>query len=106
MPDLKTAMRAAERPESKSENIQDVFLNNARRDRVLVTIHLMTGAKLTGKIRSFDKFSLILDSNHQEQLIFKHAVATIAPHARGSSGANGGLQTSGSSPVSNSPSEG
>ena len=94
MPDLKTAMRAADRPENKSENIQDIFLNNARRDRVLVTIHLMTGDKLTGTIRSFDKFSLMLESNRQEQLIFKHAVASIAPHTRGSS-TNGGTQASG-----------
>lgn len=73
MPDLKTAMRVAE----KSENIQDLFLNNIRRDRALVTLHLLTGAKLTGKIRSFDKFSLILEANHQEQLIFKHAISTV-----------------------------
>jgi host factor-I protein len=102
MPDLKTAMRVAE----KSENIQDLFLNNIRRDRALVTLHLLTGAKLTGKIRSFDKFSLILEANHQEQLIFKHAIATITPQARGGSTGNGGVQPAGGSATSNSPSEG
>ena len=91
MPDLKTALRAPDRAENKLENIQDLFLNNARRDRAQVTIQLLTGATLTGKIRGFDKFSLILESNHQEQLIFKHAVATITPQGRGAGG-NGGVQ--------------
>ena len=60
-----------------SQNIQDAFLNLARKERVPVTVFLMGGAKLTGKIRSFDKYSVILESNHQEQLIFKHAIATV-----------------------------
>ena len=72
-----------------SQNIQDAFLNLARKERVPVTMFLMGGAKLTGKIRSFDKYSVILESNHQDQLIFKHAIATVvvsrgsqpAPHA-------------------------
>src|SRR5690349_3685050 len=105
MPDLKTAMRAAERPEAKSENIQDVFLNNARRDRVLVTIQLMNGSKLIGKVRSFDKWSLILDSNHQDQLIYKHAIAIIGTQTRAGN-ANGGVQSPGGNAASNSPSEG
>ena len=64
--------------EKSSQNIQDVFLNNARKERAVVTIFLMGGAKLTGKIKSFDKYSLVLESNHQEQLIFKHAISTVA----------------------------
>ena len=95
MPDLKSASRTPDRAENKSENIQDLFLNNARRDRSLVTLYLMTGAKLTGKIRSFDKFSLILESNHQEQLIFKHAIATISAQGHSGGGANGGTQARG-----------
>lgn len=62
------------------QNIQDSFLNTARKEKILVTIYLMTGAKLSGRIRSFDKFSLILENNHQEQLIFKHAISTVAAH--------------------------
>ncbi len=58
-------------------NIQDVFLNNLRRDRTLVTVFLMGGVKLTGKIRSFDKYALVLDTNSQEQLVFKHAISTV-----------------------------
>jgi host factor-I protein len=61
-----------------AQNIQDSFLNNARRDRVPVTIYLVSGVKLTGRIKSFDKYSVVLDtSNSQEQLIFKHAISTV-----------------------------
>lgn len=67
------------------QNIQDAFLNAARRERSNVTIYLLHGAKLTGRIKSFDKFSLLLESGSQEQLIFKHAISTIS-HARRTSG--------------------
>ncbi|HVF56712.1 MAG TPA: RNA chaperone Hfq [Pyrinomonadaceae bacterium] len=63
------------------QNIQDAFLNTVRRERDTVTIYLMNGAKLTGRIKSFDKFSVLLESGAQEQLIFKHAISTIL-HAR------------------------
>ena len=61
-----------------SQNVQDAFLNNLRKDRVNITIYLMGGVKLTGKIRSFDKFSVVLESGNLEQLIFKHAISTIS----------------------------
>lgn len=64
-------------PEKTIQNIQEGFLNNARRDKAPVTLYLLSGVKLTGRIRSFDKFSLILENNHQEQLIFKHAISTV-----------------------------
>src|ERR687883_1536748 len=67
------------------QNIQDAFLNTARRERSTVTIYLLHGAKLSGRIKSFDKFSLLLETGSQEQLIFKHAISTIS-HARRSSG--------------------
>src|SRR5205814_9425033 len=57
-------------------NIQDNFLNQARRERMGVTIYLISGVKLTGRIKSFDKYSLILEAGSQEQLIFKHAIST------------------------------
>lgn len=66
-----------ENPEKTIQNIQEGFLNNARRDKTPVTLYLLSGVKLTGRIRSFDKFSLILENNHQEQLIFKHAISTV-----------------------------
>lgn len=59
------------------QNIQDAFLNTIRREKTAVTIYLLSGAKLLGKIRSFDKFSVLLESGAQEQLIFKHAISTI-----------------------------
>ena len=61
----------------KLQNIQDGFLNALRRDKAVVTVYLVSGVKLSGRIRSFDKFALILESNGQEQLIFKHAVSTV-----------------------------
>jgi host factor-I protein len=63
--------------EKQPQNIQDGFLNAARKEKVAVTIYLLSGVKLTGRIRSFDKFSVVLESNHQEQLIFKHAISTV-----------------------------
>ena len=67
------------------QNIQDAFLNTVRREKSTVTIYLLHGAKLTGRIKSFDKFSVLLESGAQEQLIFKHAISTIS-HARRSTG--------------------
>ena len=64
--------------EKQIQNIQDVFLNNVRKDKALTTIYLMTGVKLTGRIKSFDKYSVILESNNQDQLIFKHAISSVA----------------------------
>jgi len=61
-----------------TQNIQDTFLNTARKERSNITIYLMSGVKLTGRIRSFDKYSVVLETNNQEQLIFKHAISTVA----------------------------
>lgn len=61
-----------------AQNIQDAFLNSARRERVLVAINLMNGSTLSGKIKSFDKFSVLLDVSGQDFLIFKHAISTIS----------------------------
>ena len=52
-------------------------MNNLRRDRTLVTVFLMGGVKLTGKIKSFDKYAVILETNSHEQLVFKHAISTV-----------------------------
>ncbi len=57
-------------------NIQDVFLNNARRDRVPVTIHLMDGRYFEARIKNFDKFVVIVDVDGRDHLVFKHAIAT------------------------------
>jgi host factor-I protein len=70
-----------------AQNIQDTYLNTARKERLNITIYLLSGVKLTGRIRSFDKYSVVLETNNQEQLIFKHAISTVAmgrvAHAHG-----------------------
>ncbi len=68
-----------------AQNIQDSFLNTARKDKATITLYLLSGVKLTGRIRSFDKYSVVLETNNQEQLIFKHAISTVVmakPHAQ------------------------
>ena len=80
------------------QNIQDAFLNTVRREKTTVTIYLLNGAKLTGRIRSFDKFSVLLESGPQEQLIFKHAISTISQSRR----ATGELHNASSSTESHS----
>ena len=66
------------------QNIQDAFLNTVRREKATVVIYLLNGAKLTGRIRSFDKFSILLEAGSQEQLVFKHAISTVSLSRRGS----------------------
>ena len=63
--------------EKLAQNIQEAFLNNARKDKVFLTIYLMSGVKLSGRIKSFDKYSVVLETNNQEQLIFKHAISPV-----------------------------
>ena len=72
----------AETADKASLNIQDNFLSYARDDNSIVTIFLINGVKLTGKIRSFDMYSVVLEANHQEQLIFKHAITTVTVVSR------------------------
>jgi host factor-I protein len=69
--------------EGKSQNIQDVYLNNVRREKTPVTIFLVSGVKLMGRIRGFDKYCVILEANHQDQLIFKHAISTVTASRQG-----------------------
>jgi host factor-I protein len=61
-----------------AQNIQDAFLNTARRERQNVTVHLLHGATLLGRIKSFDKFSVLLDVSNQDFLVFKHAISTVS----------------------------
>ena len=63
---------------SSAQNIQDAFLNTARRDKANIIIHLLQGSTLNGRIKSFDKFSVLLDVGGQDYLIFKHAISTIS----------------------------
>ena len=63
----------------KTQNLQDVFLNQLRRDRLSVTVFLMNGFQMHGIIRSFDGFTVVLDTDGKQQLIYKHAISTIIP---------------------------
>jgi host factor-I protein len=62
---------------NQQQNIQEAFLNNARKEKTFLTIYLMSGVKLSGRIKSFDKYSVVLEASNQEQLIFKHAISTV-----------------------------
>ena len=86
-----------------AQNIQDSFLNNARKDKVVLTIYLMSGVKLSGRIKSFDKYSLVLESSNQEQLIFKHAISTLVTQRSAHSYAPGAPAPSQSTPAGPAP---
>ncbi len=58
---------------------QDAFLNQARKENVLVTIHLINGFQLKGFVKGFDNFTVVLESMSRQQLIYKHAISTISP---------------------------
>ena len=66
------------RTSSSPQNIQDAFLNYVRRERISVSIHLMDGRQFDARIKNFDRFAVIVEVNGTDQLVFKHAIATIA----------------------------
>ena len=63
----------------KTKTLQDAFLQRARAERVPVTLFLMNGFQLRGVLRAYDSFTVIIDSDGKQQLIYKHAISTIAP---------------------------
>ena len=73
-----------------NQNLQDAFLNNARRERLPVTIYLTSGVKLSGRVKGFDKYCVVFETNHQEQLIFKHAISTVVTPRQHGSGHSAG----------------
>lgn len=64
---------------AKSINLQDSFLNQVRKENVLVTIHLVNGFQLKGSVRGFDNFTVILDAMGKQQMVYKHAISTVTP---------------------------
>jgi len=68
--------------EGESRNLQNDFFNSARKSRAQVTVFLSNGKKLTGRIKSFDKFTLLLEGNQGELMVFKHAISTVSPAGR------------------------
>jgi host factor-I protein len=75
--------------ETESGGIQNEFFNRARKDRALFAVVLTNGKRLVGRIRAFDKFTVLLDTSGGEQMVFKHAIATVGP-ANGKDGAADG----------------
>ena len=63
----------------KTQNLQDIFLNQVRKDKTVVTMFLMNGFQLHGTVKGFDGFTVILDTEGKQQLIYKHAISTIVP---------------------------
>ncbi len=64
---------------TKPINLQENFLNQARKENVPVTIHLVNGFQLKGMIRGFDQFTVVIDAMGRQQMVFKHAISTITP---------------------------
>lgn len=60
-------------------NLQDTFLNGARRERLRVAIRLMDGTEVDGRIKSFDRFAVLVDHNGVDSMLFKHAIVSIRP---------------------------
>lgn len=63
----------------KTQNLQDTFLNRLRKEKISITVFLMNGFQLHGIIRAYDGFTVVLDSDGRQQLIYKHAISTIIP---------------------------
>ena len=64
---------------NKNINLQDVFLNQARKDKTMVTMYLTNGFQFKGIVMGFDSYTVILDSEGRQMLVFKHAISTISP---------------------------
>lgn len=62
-----------------ANNLQDIFLNSARKEKIPVTIHLTNGFQLRGNVKGFDSFTVILDCEGKQMMIYKHAISTITP---------------------------
>ena len=63
----------------KTQNLQDAFLNYIRREKIPVTLFLLNGFQLRGVVRSFDSFVVLIDADGRQQMIYKHAISTVAP---------------------------
>ena len=60
-------------------NLQDTLLNQVRREQIEVQVHLLNGDELKGRVKGFDNFTIILNANEQQKMIYKHAIAYVAP---------------------------
>jgi host factor-I protein len=62
-----------------SINIQDTFLNQVRKDNIPITIYLVNGFQIRGVIRAFDNFTIVIESEGKQQMVYKHAISTFTP---------------------------
>lgn len=62
-----------------NNNLQDIFLNSARKNRISVTIHLTNGFQLRGNVTGFDNFIVLIESDGKQMMVYKHAISTITP---------------------------
>jgi host factor-I protein len=63
----------------QSINIQDTFLNQIRKENIPVTVYLLNGFQLRGFVKAFDNFTIVIDSEGKQQLVYKHAISTFTP---------------------------
>lgn len=61
-------------------NLQDQFLNTARKDGILITVFLVNGYQIKGYVKGFDSYTIVLDADDKQQMIYKHAISTIIPN--------------------------
>lgn len=61
-------------------NLQDAFLNQVRKDKIPVTIYLVNGFQIKGLVKGFDNFTVIIEMDQKQQLIYKHAISTVSPN--------------------------
>ena len=62
-----------------TNNLQDIILNGSRKNKIPVTLYLISGFKLNGNVTGFDNFTVILNSNGKQMMVYKHAISTITP---------------------------
>ncbi len=60
-------------------NLQDVFLNSVRKDRTTIVLYLVNGFQIKGQVKGFDNYTVVVDSDGKQQLVYKHAISTIMP---------------------------
>jgi len=62
-----------------NNNLQDIFLNNARKNKITLTVYLINGFQIKGNVQGFDSFTVVLDCEGKQMMIYKHAISTITP---------------------------
>jgi host factor-I protein len=85
--------------DSESRSLQNDFFNTARKERATVTVFLGNGKRLTGRLKSFDRFTLLLEGHQGEQIIFKHAISTVSACSRSAEATVEGQQRDRATPV-------